>query len=93
MTEAAIVFAVQFVYIALLAVQSLNTNNGHYAGAFCTSLVLGMIGYWLTTVVAAHRAEAIGSLVWFAYISGGPFGIVCAMRLHPYLVKRWRRTP
>ena len=93
MVEAAIVFVVQLVYIMALACQSLNTNGRHYVGAFGTSLFLGICGYWLTSVVAVHRADAVGSIVWFAYISGGPLGVVIAMRLHPWLVQRWGRKP
>ena len=90
MVEAAIVFVVQLIYIGLLGAQSLNVNNYRYVGAFATSLMLGALGFHLTSVVAEHRG-AVGSLVWFAYIMGGPCGIVLSMILHPRLVNLWKR--
>lgn len=84
--DAALIFAVQFVYVMLLGLQSLNVNGGHKIAAASTSFVLGACGYQITAAIAASRGEQFGP-VWFAYVVAGPCGIVSSM----ILFSRWRR--
>lgn len=88
MTEPLIVFVAQFTYILLLGFQQLNVVGRHYASAATVSLLLGSFGYYLTAEIAAHQKAGVGGAVWFAYVSGGPAGIVCSMWLHPR-IRKW----
>lgn len=89
MSEPLIVFACQFTYIMLLGLQTLNVNGKHYISAAATSLALGCFGYFLTATVAAHQQHGIYSPAWFAFIAGGPMGVVASMWLHPRLKAFW----
>ena len=85
MTEL-ILFASVFVSVFALGVQSLNVNNGHYLAAFLTSFVIG------TSHLALYRY--MPNPAWTevaAYLLGGPFGIVAAMRWHRWFFTRRRR--
>ena len=76
--DSALVFVIQFAYVLLLGLQSLNVNGGHRTAAAATSLALGMCGYQITSAIAAHRGEFC-SVVWWAYVLAGPCGIVSSM--------------
>lgn len=80
MTDAAIVFAAQFAQVFLLAWQSQCVAHGRVAWASANSLCLGIIGYQITSIIAANRG-AIGSVVWFSYILSGPIAVVLAIKL------------
>lgn len=86
MTDAVIVFAAQFAMIFAHGLQSQNVIGGHYGAAFATSLCLGVGGFYVTGAIAAARGDAFG-MVWFAYILGGPLGIVFSMSVF----RRWRK--
>lgn len=90
MTEAVIVFLCQFAYIMLLGLQQLNVVGKHYASAAGTSFALGWFGYFLTATVAVHEKHGMYSMVWWAFVSAGPIGIVVSMWLHPRLKRLWR---
>lgn len=81
MLEAAGVFAIQFCYVLLLGLQSINVNRGRYVWAGGTSLMLGVMGFHVTGTIAAARGDE-GGLVWWAYILAGPCGIVSSMVYH-----------
>lgn len=78
----------QFVMILLLGLQSLNVNQRRYLAAAITSLLLGVIGFYLTGTVAEAHKDGAFTLTWWAYISGGPAGIVASMWLHQLLFER-----
>lgn len=80
MKDFAIIFAAQYVYILLLAVQSLNINHGKQVAAAMTSLMLGCFGYHLTATIAMHKGEEFG-FVWLGYVLAGPCGAVTGMGL------------
>lgn len=84
--EAALVFAVQYVYILLLGLQSLNVNQGRYIAAAATSALLGVGGFYITSVIGAAKNMEL-SMLWWCFVAAGPAGIVTAMRIHPLLVK------
>jgi hypothetical protein len=78
------VFAAQYVYILLLGLQSLNVNNGQYLMAAVTSTLLGLFGFYLTSVIGDARDMEFTTL-WWGFVLSGPAGITSAMKLHPYL--------
>lgn len=70
-----------FALVFFLGMQSLIVNNGHRWLAFCNSFAIGLSQ--LTLYKLAPDANGIEIA---AYLSGGPFGIVCAM----IVFQRWR---
>ena len=90
MFDIVMVFVAQFVLIFLLGIQSLNVNRGHYFLAGLTSLMLGVVGFYITGTVAAAHKEGMYSGVWWAFIIGGPLGIITSMKLHP-IIHRWMK--
>jgi hypothetical protein len=87
---AIILFTSTFVTVLALGLQSLNVNGGHRVMAFLTSFLIGAGNLVLFKVLPGPTTE----IETAAYLAGGPVGIVCAMVLHPVLV-RWygRRRP
>jgi hypothetical protein len=82
MTEL-ILFSSTFVLVFALGLQSLNVNNGHYWAAAFTSLFIGS-----SQLVLYKLAPDANWSEMLAFVSGGPFGIVCSMWAHPRLA-RW----
>lgn len=78
MIDALIVFAACYFVVFALGFQSLNVNQGKYAMAFFTSLVIGICNWALLKIVPQPN----GSLLFVAYMSGGPLGIISAMWVH-----------
>lgn len=91
MTTALTVFVCQFIYVLLLGIQSLNVRDNRHCTAAVTSGVLGMLGYYLTAAIARHADAPIGSSVWIAFVAAGPCGIVTAMHLHAWRLRRERK--
>lgn len=75
MTELAL-FASTFLLVFALGLQSLNVNNGRHAAAFFTSFLIG----GANLIVLRLAPNATGSEI-AAYLSGGPLGILCAMKV------------
>ena len=73
------VFLFQLVYVLLLGLQTLNVVDRNYLGAWSVSLLLGMIGFWMTAVIAEVKTDGVGSSVWWAFVLSGPIGICMAM--------------
>lgn len=86
MTAAAL-FASTFALVFLLGVQQLNVQHGHQAAAFVTSIAIG--GSQLALYKMAPDA---GGVEIACYLAGGPLAIICAMRVHPWLRRRWGRS-
>lgn len=84
---ALLIFISTFSLVFALGFQSLNVNNGHYKAAFMTSFAIGLSNLALfKTVPDANWLEIV------AFLSGGPFGIVCSMWAHErWMPKRDRR--
>lgn len=80
MADAALVFCVQFVYVLLLGLQSMNVNHNRRLMAAATSSMLGTFGFYITATIAAHRGATF-SPVWWSYVAAGPAGIVTSMCL------------
>ena len=81
---ALLLLASTFGLVFALGMQSQFVNNGHYASAFCNSLLisLGQLG-----ALQVIRAET--GWDYAAYLLGGPVGIVCSM----YVYRRhWRKA-
>lgn len=81
-TSAAL-FISTFVLVFALGLQSLNVNGGHYVAAFVTSFAIG----GANLVLFKLAPEASGAEI-AAYLTGGPFGIVCAMHAHKWMRNR-----
>lgn len=84
--NALIILACTYGVVLALGLQSLNVNQGHKMLAFCTSFLIGLCNFGLLKLVP----QPTTAIDVAAYLLGGPFGILTAMLLHPYLV-RWTR--
>lgn len=85
--NALFIFACTFGVVLALSLQSLNVMGGHKALAFVTSFSIGACNLVLLKIVPQPTA-------WIeniAYLAGGPFGVLAAMRWHPVLVRVYRR--
>lgn len=80
-------FAATFALVFALGVQQLNVTADWYAGAFVTSLAISSANLVLFKVLPGPT----GAVDIAGYSLGGAFGIVAAMRAHPYIVRRWHR--
>jgi hypothetical protein len=85
MTELAL-FISTFVVVFALGLQSLNVNNGHRLLAFTTSIVIG--SSQLVLFKLAPHADLSETI---AFLSGGPFGIVASMEVHPWFARKFGR--
>lgn len=86
MIDAAIVFVAQFVQVMLLGLQSQTVAHGYKFFAGCNSLMLGVIGYYITSSIAANKGD-FGGGVWWAYVISGPCGVVTSM----YIFRRFHK--
>lgn len=73
----ATIFVSTFVLVFALGFQSLNVNRGHYLAAFLTSFAIS--GSNLVLFKTVPQADW---LQIFAYLTGGPFGIIASMWAH-----------
>lgn len=85
--NALLIFASTFAVVFFLGLQSLNVNGGHYRAAFLTSFGIG-----LSNLVLFKLAPDANLVEMAAFITGGPFGIVVSMRVHPWVVRARSRT-
>lgn len=88
MKDSILVFVLQYVYVLLLGLQSLNVHQRRYVGAAITSLLLGIGGFYVTSVVGSSRGMTLSS-VWWGFVLAGPAGITTAIAIHPWLVRRF----
>ncbi|HSD36113.1 MAG TPA: hypothetical protein VLC92_01310 [Rhodocyclaceae bacterium] len=75
--SAALLFASTFLLVFFLGLQSRNVNSHQYRAAFFTSFGIG-----ISQLILYKLAPSAGALEIAAYLLGGPFGIVAAMRCH-----------
>lgn len=66
--------------------QSLNVNQRRYLAAAVTSFLLGIGGFFLTSVIGEAKGQE-GTVLWWAFVLAGPAGIVLAIAVHPLLVR------
>lgn len=83
MITAFALFVSTFVLVCALGLQSLNVNRGHYWWAFFTSFLISA-----AQMVLLKLAPDATWLEIAGYMSGGPFGIVTAMHLQPWLTRK-----
>jgi hypothetical protein len=83
MTELTL-FASTFFVVFLLGVQQLNVQHGHQLAAFFTSIGIGMAQLALFKLAPDASGTEIA-----AYLTGGPIAIVCAMRAHPWMRRKF----
>lgn len=86
MTAAAL-FISTFALVFFLGLQSLNVNNGYYTAAFFTSFGIGV-----GNLVLFKLAPDANGIEIAAFLLGGPFGIVAAMRFFRFVRERKGRT-
>lgn len=77
-------FLSTFAVVFLLGVQQLNVQHGQQLAAFFTSIGIG-----LSQLALFKLAPDAGGVEIAAYLSGGPLAIICAMRAHPWLRRRF----
>ena len=73
-------FASTFALVFFLGLQSLNVNNGHYRAAFFTSFGIG-----IGNLVLFKLAPEASGIEIAAFLLGGQFGIVAAMRFFRFV--------
>lgn len=76
-----LLFAITFVLVFLLGIQQLNVQFGQRAQAFVTSLAIAWLQLWLLKIMPQPTSWLDNT----GYLLGGPFGILAAMRWHPWL--------
>lgn len=81
MTELAL-FISTFLLVFALGLQSLNVNNGRHFAAFFTSFLIGG-----ANLVVLRLAPNASPTEIAAYLSGGPLGILCAMKVFAVMKK------
>jgi hypothetical protein len=89
MINALLVFVSCFFVVFALGFQSLNVNQGKYAMAFLTSFLISVGNWALLKIVPQPDANI---LVFVAYMTGGPLGIICAMWVHRKLFGKKKRS-
>ena len=82
MTAAAL-FISTFALVFFLGLQSLNVNNGYYTAACFTSFGIGV-----GNLVLFKLAPDANGIEIAAFLLGGPFGIVAAMRFFRFVRDR-----
>jgi hypothetical protein len=85
--DAALIFAAQYVCILLYGLQSLNVNQRRYIMAAVCSFLLGVLGFYVTSIVGG-AADMTWTFLWWGFVFAGPAGICTAIWIHPFLV-RW----
>jgi len=83
-----LLFCSTFVSVFALGFQSLNVNNGHYRAAFLTSFIIG-----LSNLALFKLAPNASGVEIAAFLTGGPFAIVCAMKFYAWLRKPKEENP
>lgn len=81
---ATVIFAVQFVCVMALGLNSLNVNGGHRLLASLTSIVISCS--WLASTYLTLIQNEPTALNVAAFILGGITGINSSMSAHPWLV-------
>jgi hypothetical protein len=75
-----LVFVAQYSLVFLLGLQSRFVRDSQYTHAIITSLLLGITGYYVTMQIAI--VQEMFNSIWYAYILGGPFGIMTSIYIH-----------
>ena len=91
MTNALIIFALQFACVCALGLQSLNVNGGHYLLAVATSIIISLASLYSINLTLVINSMTLINVI--AFCVGSALGIVCSMRLHPNLVRLITRRP
>lgn len=81
---ALLLFGATFALVMALGFQQLNVSGGHRVLAFVTGVGIQLAQLVVLKVVPGPTSPEELT----AYLLGGPAGILCAMSLHPRLV-RW----
>lgn len=81
---AASLFASTFFLVLFLGLQSLFVNAGHIWLAFFNSVLIGA-----SHLVLYKLAPDAAGIEIVAYLSGGPFGVVSAIKIFGW----WKRRP
>lgn len=80
--------AATFITVFALGFQSLNVNQGHVKSAFVGSLIIGA-----SNLIVYKLVPETHSLIdYFAYMIGGPLGIVSSMWVHKRTLGKKRQT-
>ena len=82
MTDVLKIFAVQFIYVLLLGLQSRIVNWGGKRYAMLTSACLGTFGLLANESIARNAMQSGNDVFRAAYILAGPLAIASAMALH-----------
>ena len=81
MLDAVGIFACTFTLVFLTGLQSQNISGKHKRMSFWTSACISAISLITVKVIS----NPTNLLTDFAYIFGGPFGIVASIKFHPWM--------
>lgn len=79
------VFCAQLVFVGLVNLQTINVSQGQYVKAGLTSALLGMLGFWLTAMIAEVRLKGIFSMTWWAFILSGVIAAPLSIWIHKWI--------
>lgn len=80
-------FLSTYTLVLFLGLQSLNVNGGHRLLAVITSFGISVANVTVLKIMPGPT----DALDLAAYLSGGPFGILTSMLIHPWMVRRLGR--
>lgn len=86
--QSVLIVACQFSLVFMLGLQSQYVRDGRKVCAAITSLLLGVLGWNITGVVASAYHSGMFSQVFYCFIFSGPAGIVASIYLHEKFNKR-----
>lgn len=87
--SALLLFAATFALVLFLGLQSLNVNGGHRLLSALTSFGIGAANVTVLKIMPGPT----GWLEVAAYLIGGPLGILTSMAIHPWMARRFGRSP
>lgn len=76
------VFLAQLVFVMLVNIQTINVSHSQHLNASLTSVLLGMLGFWLTAVIAEVRTKGVFSATWWAFIVAGAIAAPLSIWIH-----------
>lgn len=76
------VFLAQLVFVMLVNIQTINVSQSQHLNASLTSVLLGMLGFWLTAVIAEVRTKGVFSATWWAFIVSGAIAAPLSIWIH-----------
>ncbi len=88
LTQAATIFASQFILVFLLGLQSQHIRDGKKLSAAITSALLGVVGWTTTGIISEVYSQGMFSIVFAAFCASGPIAISLSIYLHEHFKEK-----